>query len=62
MDLMWWEIKNPEGSEHASDVMKTVIKEDEMQAGQIVGRGWDHRGSSHLGPGRWREQEKKQAF
>lgn len=25
-------------SEHESDVMKTVIKEDEMQAGQIEGR------------------------
>lgn len=49
-------------SEHTGDVMKTVIKEDEMQAGQIEGRGWDQRGSSHLGLGKWREQEKNQAF
>lgn len=47
-------------SEHVSDVMKTVIKEDEMQADKL--RGWDQRGNSHLGPGQWREQEKKQAF
>lgn len=26
-------------SEHRTNVMKTVIEEDEMQAGQIEGRG-----------------------
>lgn len=26
-------------SEHKSDVMKTVIKEDEIQVGQIEGKG-----------------------
>lgn len=39
LDLMWWERKIPRGvSKQGSDVMKTVIKEDEMQAGQIKGR------------------------
>lgn len=38
-------------SQHGCEVMKTVIKEDEMQAGRIAGRGWDLRGGSHAGGG-----------
>ena len=46
-------------SEQGSDVMKTVIKEDEMQAGQIKGRDVDLRGGSHLGAGRQGEKARK---
>lgn len=38
-------------SEPGSGVMKTVIEEDEMQAGQIEGKGRDPRGGRHPGLG-----------
>lgn len=34
-------------SEPGSDVMKTVIKEDEMRAGQMQGKGCHRRGGRH---------------